>query len=252
MPASAGAPSLEFTPGIESNTRYGDIMNKTSLWLRWVAANGLAEVVALGIGSIGATIAVNQAIVDPTIISVAVAGVAVSLVGAVAGFVLGWAQWIVLRGSLPTIGARRWVAATTIGGIVSWLLAMTPNTVIGLTASNTGSPPALGIAGLLAIAVAAGAASGVGLSTPQFFVLRSHVKNAGWWLAVNALAWMTATPLFLAVVESSAQTTSLLFALIVTLVAAGITGAIAAAIHGGVLVWLLASHAKNDTHHLEG
>lgn len=227
-------------------------MEKMRFWLRWVAANGLAEVVALGIVGIGATIVVDQALADPTLTSIVVAGIAVSLFGAIAGFVLGWAQWTVLRAFLPTAKARNWVAATTIGGIVSWLLAMTPNTIIGLTASSAGSPPGFGIAAMLAIAVAAGAASGVGLSAPQFYVLRPQVKNAGWWLAANALAWMIATPLFLAAVESSAQTSSLLVALIVTLAAAGIAGAIAAAIHGGVLVWLLVAPARNDTLQTDG
>ncbi len=227
-------------------------MNKTSLWLRWVAANALAEVVALGIVGIGATIVVDQAVANPTLTSIVVAGIAVSLFGAIAGIVLGWAQWVVLRGRLPTVRARNWVAATTIGGVFSWLLAMAPNTVIGLMTYDTGSPPEFGTVAMLAIALAAGAASGVGLSTPQFFVLRSHVKNAGWWLPANALAWMIATPLFLAVVESSAQTSSLLVALVVTLVAAGIAGAIAAAIHGGVLVWFLVAPARNDTLQTEG
>lgn len=226
-------------------------MEKMRFWLRWVAANGLAEVVALGIVGIGATIVVDQALADPTLTSIVVAGIAVSLFGAVAGFVLGWAQWTVLRAFLPTARARNWVAATTIGGIVSWLLAMTPNTVIGLTASSAGSPPGFGIAAMLAIAVAAGAASGIGLSVPQFFALRSHVKNAGWWIGANALAWMIATPLFLAVVDSSAQTASILVAMIVTLVAAGIAGAIAGGIHGVILERLLASIARNDTAHLD-
>jgi len=224
-------------------------MEKMRFWLRWVAANGLAEVVALGIVGIGATIVVDQALADPALTSIVVAGIAVSLFGAIAGFVLGWAQWVVLRGCVPAIRARSWVAATAIGGVFSWLFAMTPNTVMGLAATNSGSSAAIGIAGLLAIAVAAGAASGVGLSAPQFYVLRSQVKNAGWWLAANALAWMIATPLFLALV---AQTSSLLVALIVTLVAAGIAGAMAAAIHGGVLVWLLAAPARNDTLETEG
>jgi len=227
-------------------------MEKMRFWLGWVAANGLAEVVALGIVGIVATIVVDQALADPTLTAIAVAGIAVSLFGAAAGFVLGWAQWVVLRGHLPAIRARSWVAATAIGGVLSWLVGMTPNTVMGLTASNAGSPPALGIAGLLAIVLAAGAASGVGLSAPQFYVLRSHVKNAGWWLAANALAWMIATPLFFALVDSSAQTSPPLVALVVTLVAAGIAGAIAAAIHGGVLVWLLAAPARKDTLQTEG
>ena len=193
----------------------------------------------MGIVGIGATIVVDQALADPTLPSVVVAGTAVSLFGASAGFVLGWAQWFVLRGCLPTIRARNWVAATAIGGVFSWLFAMTPNMAVGLTASNASSSPAFGVAGLLAIAVAAGAASGIGLSAPQFFVLRSNVKYAGWWLGANALAWMIVTPPYLTAVESMARTNSLPLALLGTLGAAGITGSLAGCIHGRVLVRLV-------------
>jgi hypothetical protein len=225
--------------GGERTEHDGGIMKKTRLWLRWVAANGLAEIVALGICGIGATIVMDLALAGPSIISITAGGGGVVLIGATAGLVLGWAQWIVLRGCVPTIGARHWVAATTIGGMLSWLVAMVPNTVVGLSASDTGAPPEFGI-GMLAIALAAGAASGVALSTPQFYVLRSSVKDAGWWIVANALAWMIVTPPYLTVVDSMARTTSLPTALLSTLGASGITGALAGCIHGGFLVWLLA------------
>ena len=131
-------------------------MSKTRLWVRWVIANGLAEVVALGIAGIAAMIAVGRALYAPSILSIVLAGVAVAAVGALAGIVLGWAQWIVLRGALPTIRARDWVAATAIGGIVSWLVAMTPNTVLGLAASDTGVAPEIPMAALLASEVSGG------------------------------------------------------------------------------------------------
>jgi hypothetical protein len=216
-------------------------MKKTRLWLRWVAANGLAEIVALGIAGIGASIVVGRALWDPSILSIAAGGVGVALVGAAAGLVLGWAQWIVLRGCVPAIGARSWIAATTIGGMLSWLVTMAPFTVMGLMTSGTGSPPDPGTAAILSIGLTVGAVSGVALSTPQFFVLRSSVKSAGWWLGANALAWMIVTPLYLAVVDSMTGTTSLPVALLSTLGASGITGALAGCINGGFLVWLLAS-----------
>ncbi len=220
-------------------------MDKKGFWLRWVGANGLAEAFALGLVGIGATTVVEQALVNPTFLSISAGFLAVSLAGALAGLVLGWAQWTVLRGCLPSIRALSWIAATTVGGVFSWLLAMAPTTVISLMATDGGSPPEIGVAALLSVALAAGAASGAGLSTPQFFALRPHVHRAGWWIGANALAWMLVTPPYLISIEMLAGSTSLPLVLLGVLGAAGVTGAVAGCIHGGVLVRLVARPASD-------
>ena len=218
-------------------------MSKTRLWLQWVAANGLAEIVDMGVVGICAVAVMSRALTDPGILTIAAGGAAVAILGAVAGLVVGYAQWIVLRGYLPPIRAIDWVTASVVGGVAAWLLGMVPTVVMSLAASGTGPPPEISVVTMTAIVLVAGAAVGVVLGIPQWLVLRPHVKRAGWWICATGLAWMVATPVFLAIVAPFTGDTVILLALMAVLGASAVTGAIAGGVHGLFLAWLIASDA---------
>lgn len=79
--------------------------------------------------------------------------------GALLGTIIGTAQWLVLRRLQSVSRSSWWIIAS----VVSWSL------------------------GLLAIVGGMGAATGVLVSLPQWFVLRRFVRRAGWWIMANAV-----------------------------------------------------------------
>jgi hypothetical protein len=54
----------------------------------------------------------------------AVAVSAVLAAGAVAGAVLGWGQAIVLKRALPRLSRRRWIAVTSAGAAIAYVLGL--------------------------------------------------------------------------------------------------------------------------------
>ncbi len=89
--------------------------------------------------------------------------------GGVMGLGIGLGQWLVLRKYLKQ--ARGWILATGLAlfleGAFRWMLPYE-------------TPPAR----IFALTTLA---SGVFLGLGQWFVLRGHVPNAGWWIAINVV-----------------------------------------------------------------
>ena len=226
-------------------------MARWSLWRQWVVANAVGEGVGLG-GSflIGAgLVAVLQAQHGPWV-EIGLALVAVALGTLCEGVIVGYAQWRVLRRALPALSRGSWIRATAVGAGVAWLLGMIPSTVMSLV--SEARPPAAPAAGEAASAGEPGAlvmylaAAGMGLvlgpilASAQYVVLRRHVARAGWWIPAHAAAWMLALPLtFLGPslmfdVGLNALGIAILLALIL------LAGAVVGAVHGLVLVRLVA------------
>lgn len=85
-------------------------------------------------------------------------------------------QWLLLRSFLP--GAQRWIPATMAGWLVGGLVIAAEVTI-----SNS-----LGLPTLLAYAFGA-VSIGAILGSAQMLYLRRIIPNAGWWLAINVLAF---------------------------------------------------------------
>jgi hypothetical protein len=221
-----------------------------SLWRRWVVANAVGEGVGLG-GSflVGAgLVALLQAHHGPWV-EIGLALVAVALGTLCEGVIVGHAQWRVLRRVLPALSRRAWVRATAVGAGVAWLLGMIPSTVMSLVSDPARPPAAAGEAagasepGALVVYLAAagmGLVLGPILAAAQYVVLRRHVAAAGWWIPASAAAWMLALPLtFLGPslmfdVGLNALGVAILLAAVVA------AGAVVGAVHGLVLVRLVA------------
>src|SRR3990172_5456371 len=88
------------------------------LWRRWVVAVTLGELVGFTIPSIVGGVA--WALAAPPVVLYATLVCA----GAGEGAGLASAQWIVLREALPTLAARRWIAATSAAAAIAWSLGL--------------------------------------------------------------------------------------------------------------------------------
>lgn len=103
------------------------------LWLRWVAANAVGELLGLGaVAGIGfllfRQVTEPQSWQQAALITAAVVGL-----GAFEGLVVGVAQASVIRRLLPAV--RGWVVATVIGAMAAWAIGMLPSTIAGLLGS---------------------------------------------------------------------------------------------------------------------
>ncbi len=179
-----------------------DTASKSSLWLRWVGANSLAELLGLG-----ATFALDILILA----RVAAAGTALASLlgivllaatGAVEGAVVGVMQWSVLRRPFPAIARRAWVLATVVGAVVAWFLGSLPSTLIDMGGQEADAaaqePPFLVV---MLLAAGMGLVLGAVLGYPQYRVLRKAVADAWIWIPANCLAWALGMPVIFASVD---------------------------------------------------
>ena len=215
------------------------------LWLRWVLANSLAETVGLG-ASFGVGAALFPYLQAPGIlIALATAGAAILAGTLIEGTAVGTAQWLVLRHPFPNLKWRAWALATTAGAFVAWALGMLPSTLMSAGSGAEGfAPTEPGAAVVYGLAALMGLVAGTILGTPQWLVLRRHVRWAALWVPANALAW--APGMVLAFVSADFVFSAGIgaSAVLLSVVTLAVIGAVVGAIHGAALVWLLRSHRK--------
>ena len=105
------------------------------------------------------------------------------LAGAGEGLVLGTAQALVLKRELLGFSRSAWIAATSGGAAVAWLIGMLPSTFYE-TWSDWGTLPTVVAAAVLGFLLL----GSVGFA--QWLVLRRHVARARTWVPANALGWV--------------------------------------------------------------
>lgn len=239
--APAGHP-LGQNHGTALATRRG----RTALWLRWVAANAVAELVGLGGVALLGMYGVGATGAEP-FRPLAFAATMIVVGTMLEGGVVGAAQWLVLRRALPGISARSWIVATGLGALMAWTLGMLPSTMMDFGAAGAPQPavepsPALraGLAGAL------GLVAGSILAAPQWSVLRRHVAHAGRRIPANAAAWAAGMVIVFAGAGSiqSGDLDAAIWGVALTCVAAG---AVVGAVHGAVLVFLVRSPRHEPT-----
>ena len=212
-------------------------ITNSHFWQQWVFVNALGELVALGMGSVvTALLSVIFLYIGhfaPNLIWMTI----LLLSAAIRGGVLGFAQVWILRKRLPQLHQRKWLVATVLGAMLS-LLARTP---VGSLFHNlmASTNHALGSSGstFLLLAMVSGLGLGAIAALPQWPILRQHVRPAVWWIPGNAVAWGCGNAIMVWFAGSFAGEPRMLN-IIVNLTATGLGGAIAAALHGGVLLWL--------------
>jgi hypothetical protein len=214
---------------------------KWNLWLRWVAANAVGEMVGLGL-TFTAGIGLFLGIEPQNLIQVFLFAGLATATGVIEGFVIGLAQWLVLRRVKPGITRRAWITATLAGALMAWFLGSLPSSLAGQQAQTTSTgnagleEPAFAL--LLVMAAGMGLALGLVLAFPQWLVLRKHTQRAIWWLPANSVAWAAGMPIVFAAVGWAYDAGSLWKGVLVMAVSLWATGVVVGAIHGIALVWL--------------
>lgn len=208
------------------------------LWLRWVAANAIGELLGLGaVAGIGfllfLQVAEPQSWQQATLIAAAFVGL-----GAFEGLVVGVAQASVIRRILPAV--RGWVIATVIGATVAWAIGMLPSTIASLLSSPSAAPaPESPLWLTLLLAAGLGAIAGPVLAAFQWRCLRRALPVRAWvWLPANAAAWCVGMPvIFLGAQANEAASSPALIAFMIGLALLG-AGALVGAVHGWFLLRL--------------
>jgi hypothetical protein len=180
--------------------------NEFGLWLEWTLATAGGMLVGF--------------FLTIPLVNLLDLGFARVIVPIVAGLLIGFAQWIVLRRYLTT--SVDWVLA----GGTAWAVGY----AFGLLLIQSLSGTFLG-------GVAAYLLFGAIIGLVQWPILRREIPSALLWLAVNTLAWATG-------LWASQATLSLFFRdpviepVVSTLVIAGTSGLVAGAITGLALIWI--------------
>jgi hypothetical protein len=211
------------------------------IWRQWVAANSLAELAGLG-GSALVGAAVYQVVGDTAVGTFLLALVMILAGTFLEGVLVGLLQWRVLRRAFPTMLRLSWVRATAVGAAIAWTLGMIPSTLMSLTAETSSTPPPeINNTMVYGLAAIMGLVLGPILAIPQWTVLRHHVRQAGWWIPANSLAWacgMVVVFIGTSAIPPEGITPGVGLVLLATL---AVAGAIVGAIHGLALVWFLHS-----------
>lgn len=227
-------------------TSLGSQMGKArrSLWRRWVVANGLGEMVGLGLsGALTVTlIMANESQIGPIVAAL------VTVVGCtlIEGTAVGVAQWRVLRVPLPQMPLRSWWIGTAAGALFAWTLGMLPSTVFNMmetagstTAVAATAGPEMSQGVTLLLAALLGAVAGPILGVGQWWVLRRCVARAWQWIPAQAAAWAVGMPLIFQLIDWIAPGAFTLRDALLAAAMLFLTGAVVGAIHGVVLARLV-------------
>ncbi len=220
-----------------------DRQNRFKLWLQWIVANAMGELLGLGTVSIVALFLASR--LDESVVSTLLFALLMILLGAFEGIAIGLAQWIVLRKIISRLTKRSWINASLIGAVIAWTLEMLPSTVINLAAQSESIPLVINEVQVILLASITGVVLGFILALPQWLVLRRYVRRANWWLGANSVAWAFGLPLIFLVAGTVTEGAAKLQIIATLLLAIATAGGIVGAIHGIVLVWVLRLKRSN-------
>ena len=102
--------------------------------------------------------------------------------GVIEGAVLGAAQCVVLRRTIPRLHAAEWIAVTALAAGFAWAIAL-------LTVHYSEPLRMLPAAVLFPVAAVAGMGVLLSIGIGQWFVLRRHLDDASRWVWSTAMAW---------------------------------------------------------------
>jgi hypothetical protein len=213
----------------------------------WILANGLAE--GLGLSSTLLLAHFSAGMLQGTTPGAGAillgAAVAVVLGTLLEGTLVGYAQAHVLAARLPSLRARRWIAATSLGAGIAWTLGMVPSTVAAL-AQWPSEPAGAGAASdewptglMLLLAALMGTLLGPVLALPQWRVMRDFVPRAWRWLPANAAAWMVGMVIVFAGMHQVVWSRGVPATMDAVFTICAVAGLAVGAVHGAVLVRML-------------
>ena len=215
------------------------MLDKWKLWLRWVAANALAEMLGLG-GTFAVIVFFFTSLGERPGVGVVLLSFLVAVAsGAIEATLVGLGQWWAMHPWFPSITRRAWWLATLAGALVAYVLGYLPSTLMSLGEQSTQAaalePPQWVV---LLLAAGLGLVGGAVLSFAQWLVLRKQVPGAGWWLPANMLAWLIGMPLIFWGIDAGQKGLPPGQALLLLVGVLLLTGAVVGAVHGAFLVRL--------------
>jgi hypothetical protein len=106
--------------------------DKRTLWLRWVAVNGLGEMFGLGL-TFAVGVLVISSLGDQSGVSAILMSFLVAVAsGAIEATLVGLAQWWAMHPWFPMIARRSWWFATLVGALLAYVLGYLPSTLMSL------------------------------------------------------------------------------------------------------------------------
>jgi hypothetical protein len=211
--------------------------DKNTLWLRWVAANALSELV--GLGATFLTIGLLLSRIEQNVTGILLSFIITILCGAIEATIVGLAQWWTMHPWFPMIERLAWWRATLIGALIGYALGYLPSTLMSMSEVSTQAPAAEPPQWLtLLLAAGLGAVAGAVLSFAQWLVLRHKVERAGLWIPANMLAWTFGMPTIFWGMDLAFKMAAVWQSVLVIAGALFAAGAIVGAIHGRFLVAL--------------
>jgi hypothetical protein len=201
------------------------VSNERNLWLNWTIAVSLGELVGFTIPAIAGAIAGWLLLSEFSLAALLV------LAGAGEGAILATAQALVLRQVIPEFTGGRWILYTAIGAMIAWGL--------GMSASQLNNLENITLVIIGWIAIAAVLVCTIGFA--QWLVLRDYFYGAGWWIPVNALAWMLGVLVPVSVLSLVPDDMPFAFMGLLAILSGAVMGVIVGTITG----WMLARLAKN-------
>jgi hypothetical protein len=201
-----------------------------NFWLAWASANAIAWTVGFGLAQIYARLFygddrfIQLVLEEASFIWTRPLGslLATANFGLLLGASVGLGQWLILRRRFD-IKWQSWMVATMFGftlhglllGLEVQLLDSERAISQGALASVTEQGEALRSLGLLCGSV-------IVVGIPQWLVLRSRIRRAGWWILASAVGLLLAAP------DRSGGTYSLVVWVAFTMLAGGVYGIVTA------------------------
>lgn len=208
--------------------------NSLKLWERWVLASTIAQILGWIVIAYFSQ-ATNEFNNENTY-------KVLLLVGTVEGFLLGFAQWLVLRSYIRR--ASFWIFFTLVGALLSWFMGLTVSVVIGLFyLANLHQT----ITTLVKEIALLGAAIGTVIGYAQWLILKIANKKAIWWVSANALAWSLGLVVAFLGAGINKSSGFKIHPTLVTVATGAVMGIVISSITGLVLVWLLQPRLRH--HH---
>jgi len=238
--------------GESQNHTRSNIHQSFSLWLYWILANSVGELVGLGAVFLIATgIAPGIETYMGRIADLVIAGILIIVGTLVEGSVLGTVQWMVIQQLNKELKWLAWVNATLIGVFIAWALGSIPSTLIDFGVAGIKST--LGntnYIGNYALVGALGLILGAAIGLPQWLLLRLYFDKSEWWVPANAIAWMVGMSLIFIGIDLASRLDQGFKTISVLVVSLLITGAVVGAIIGIALLRMIPqSSAKDNPDH---
>jgi len=216
-------------------------LDKRTLWLRWVAANGLGEMFGLGLTFAVGALVISSLGDQGSVSAILLAFLVAVASGAIEATFVGLAQWWAMHPWFPVIGRASWWFATLVGALMAYIMGYMPSTLMSLgeQASQAQAPMAEPAQWLvLLLAALLGAVGGAVLSFAQWLTMRHKISHASLWIPANMLAWMVGMTIIFWGIDTSQKLSGLAWMVLFLAGVLLLTGLVVGAIHGAFLVRL--------------